>query len=71
MLTSSRSSWTRRLITSDDYAAVQVNIGDVDAASGKFTGTFKTYAISGYLRDKGESDMALTALFRDGEGRKR
>ena len=50
---------------------MQVNIGDVDAASGKFTGSFKTYAISGYLRDKGESDMALTALFRDGEGRKR
>jgi hypothetical protein len=26
-------------------------------------GTFKTFAISGYLRDKGESDMALTELF--------
>jgi len=57
-----RSSWTKRLITSDDYVAVQINVGDVDPATGKYTGTFKTFAISGYLRDKGESDMALTAL---------
>jgi small subunit ribosomal protein S21e len=53
------------LITSDDYAAVQINVGDVDPSTGKYTGTFKTFAICGYLRDKGESDMALTALFRD------
>lgn len=57
-----RSSWTKRLITSDDYSAVQINVGDVDPVTGKYTGTFKTFAISGYLRDKGESDMALTAL---------
>jgi small subunit ribosomal protein S21e len=58
-----RSSWTKRLITADDYAAVQINLGDVDAATGRYMGTFKTFAISGYLRDKGESDMALTELF--------
>jgi len=57
-----KCSWTKRLITSDDYAAVQINVGDVDAVTGKYTGTYKTYAICGYLRDKGESDMALTAM---------
>ena len=55
------------MITSDDYSAVQINVGDVDPATGKYTGTFKTFALSGYLRDKGESDMALTALFKQSQ----
>ena len=37
---------------------------------GKYTGTFKTFAICGYLRDKGESDMALTELARNADARK-
>ena len=39
------SSWTKRLITSGDKASIQVNVGDVDAATGKYTGTFKTFAL--------------------------
>ena len=61
------SSWTRRLITAQDYAAVQINIGDVDPNTGKYTGTFKTFALCGYIRDKGESDMALGALIAASE----
>ncbi len=45
-----RSSWTKRLITATDYAAVQINVGDVDPSTGKYTNTFKTFAISGYVR---------------------
>lgn len=48
----SRSSWTKRLITAKDHAAVQINIGNVDAATGRYTGEFKTFALCGYVRDK-------------------
>jgi hypothetical protein len=47
-----RSSWTKRLITAKDHAAVQINIGNVDAATGRYTGEFKTFALCGYIRDK-------------------
>ena len=30
-------------------------------------GGFDTYALCGYVRDKGEADMALTALIRANE----
>ncbi len=62
LLSPFRSSWTKRLITSDDYAAVQINIGDVDPATGKYTGSFKTFALCGYIRDKvREKEAALCA----------
>lgn len=46
------SSWTKRLITAKDHASVQINVGDVDPATGRYTGTFKTFALCGYIRDK-------------------
>lgn len=50
--TSRCSSWTKRLITAHDHAAVQINIGDVDPSTGRYLGTFKTFALCGYIRDK-------------------
>lgn len=47
---------------------MQINVGSVDA-SGKYTGEYKTFALCGYIRDKGESDMALTALVAAAEKR--
>lgn len=47
-----RSSWTHRLITAKDHASVQINVGSVDPATGRYTGEFKTYAICGYIRSK-------------------
>ena len=47
-----RSSWTKRLITAYDYAAVQINVGDVDPATGRYTQSSKPYALCGYIRDK-------------------
>lgn len=52
MLLSLGSSWTHRLITAKDHASVQINVGNVDAATGRYTGDFKTYAICGYIRSK-------------------
>lgn len=39
------------MITAYDYAAVQVNVGNV-SSDGTYTGSFKTFALCGYIRDK-------------------
>ena len=39
-----------------------MNVGTVDPETGRYTGEFKTFALCGYIRDKGEGDMALTTL---------
>ena len=31
---------------------MQINVGDVDPATGRYTGSFKTFALCGYIRDK-------------------
>jgi hypothetical protein len=46
------SSFTHRLIHSKDHAAVQISVGHVDAATGRYTGTSSTFALCGYIRDK-------------------
>ncbi|TPX68530.1 hypothetical protein SpCBS45565_g03038 [Spizellomyces sp. 'palustris'] len=56
-----KCSATGRLITAKDHAAVQLNVGDVDA-SGRLTGTFQTYALSGFVRAMGESDDSVNRL---------
>ena len=43
------SSATNRLITSKDYASVQLNIGHLDA-DGIYTGQFTTLALCGFVR---------------------
>mmetsp|Transcript_15574 Transcript_15574/g.48711 ORF Transcript_15574/g.48711 Transcript_15574/m.48711 type:complete len:82 (+) Transcript_15574:63-308(+) len=59
-----KCSWTNRLIEAQDKASVQINVGTIDANTGLYTNAYKTYALSGYVRSKGESDMALTDLVR-------
>lgn len=46
---------------------MQINLGNVDPATGRYTGEFKTFALCGYIRDKGEADMALSKLIADAE----
>ena len=53
------SSWTHRLITAKDHASVQINVGNVDPATGRYTGDFKTFAICGYIRSKVRPAAAL------------
>ena len=57
-----KCSWTNRLIGASDQASVQINVGTIDPNTGLHTGGSETYALSGYVRNKGESDMALTEL---------
>lgn len=47
-----KCSWTRRLITVHDHAAIQVNVANLDDTGKYSVGDFKTYAISGYVRAK-------------------
>ena len=46
-----KCSWTNRLITCKDHAAIQVNIGHL-GPDGTYTGNYSTFAISGYVRNK-------------------
>eukprot|EP00924_Labyrinthula_sp_SR-Ha-C_P006910 maker-scaffold_8-snap-gene-4.9-mRNA-1 protein AED:0.27 eAED:0.27 QI:96/1/1/1/0/0.5/2/726/76 len=58
-----KCSWTNRLITSQDRASVQISIAEVDPETGlAIKGKNKTVALCGYIRAKGEGDMALTKL---------
>ncbi|XP_031556943.1 40S ribosomal protein S21-like [Actinia tenebrosa] len=61
-----KCSVTNRIISAKDHASVQLNVGDIDD-SGRFTGSSKTYAFSGFLRKQGEADDALVQIaMRDG-----
>jgi len=44
--------------------AAQLNVGSIDPSTGIFVGKYETYAIAGYVRNKAESDMAMTELVR-------
>mmetsp|Transcript_1015 Transcript_1015/g.1535 ORF Transcript_1015/g.1535 Transcript_1015/m.1535 type:complete len:83 (-) Transcript_1015:40-288(-) len=57
-----KCSWTNRLITSQDKGSIQINVGHVDPKTGLYTGEFTPFALSGYIRSKGEGDLALTVL---------
>mmetsp|Transcript_11458 Transcript_11458/g.39938 ORF Transcript_11458/g.39938 Transcript_11458/m.39938 type:complete len:81 (-) Transcript_11458:145-387(-) len=63
-----KCSYTNRLIQAKDHAAVQINVGNVDPDTGKYTGDFRTFALCGYIRDKGEGDLAMTTLMELAEG---
>ena len=49
------------LIQSFDHAAVQINVGDIDA-NGVYTGTTKSFCIAGFLRNNADSDHAINRL---------
>ncbi|KAL9183564.1 hypothetical protein ACHAXT_004420 [Thalassiosira profunda] len=57
-----KCSWTNRLIRAKDHGSVQINVANVDPVTGLYTGETTAYALAGYIRDKSEGDMALTAL---------
>ncbi|KAF0490218.1 30S ribosomal protein S21e [Gigaspora margarita] len=56
-----KCSATNRLITAKDHASVQINVGEVDE-KGRFTNTYTTYALCGFIRCSGESDDSLNRL---------
>nr|XP_054772185.1 40S ribosomal protein S21-like [Lytechinus pictus] len=61
------SSESNRVIGAKDHASIQINVGEVDAVTGIYTRSFKTYAICGPIRGMGESDDSINRLAkRDG-----
>ncbi|GMI31475.1 hypothetical protein TeGR_g13794 [Tetraparma gracilis] len=60
-----KCSYTNRIITAKDHGAVQINVANVDLETGKMTGESEVYALTGYIRNKSEGDMALTTLVRE------
>lgn len=56
------SSWTNRILSANDFGSVQVVVGDIDPATGKFLKTTTTYALCGFIRGHSEGDEALTDL---------
>ncbi|CAK4078148.1 unnamed protein product [Aphanomyces euteiches] len=61
-----KCSWTNRILSAKDHASVQIAVAKVDA-NGVYTGQNDVYALAGYIRGKGEGDMALTDLVRRAE----
>mmetsp|Transcript_75013 Transcript_75013/g.200071 ORF Transcript_75013/g.200071 Transcript_75013/m.200071 type:complete len:83 (-) Transcript_75013:36-284(-) len=57
-----KCSATNRLIQAKEHAAVQINVAQVDE-QGRFTGETFTFAMSGYMRQQGEADLAFNRLF--------
>ncbi|KAJ2712731.1 40S ribosomal protein S21 [Coemansia spiralis] len=60
-----KCSATNRLIGAKDHASIQINIADVNE-KGVATGTSTTYAISGLVRSRAESDDSINRLATKG-----
>ncbi|XP_036862338.1 small ribosomal subunit protein eS21 isoform X1 [Manis javanica] len=45
-----KCSASNRIIGAKDHASIQMNVAEVDKATGRFNGQFKTYAICGAIR---------------------
>ena len=58
-----KCAWTNRLITAKDHAAVQINIGHLNA-DGVYTGAFTTLALAGNVRAWGTADTAVDLLWK-------
>ncbi len=74
-----KCSATNKLITAKDAASVQIDIAEVRHffflihsmiqvdANGKATGKKKTFALAGFIRQRGEADACLNRLFKDND----
>lgn len=57
-----KCSASNRIIHAKDHASIQLDIVDVDPATGLMLDTCKTYALCGEIRRMGESDDCITRL---------
>ncbi|XP_071453046.1 small ribosomal subunit protein eS21 [Hetaerina americana] len=57
-----KCSASNRIIHAKDHASIQINIADVDPATGRMNETYKMYAICGAIRRMGESDDCIVRL---------
>ncbi|KAK9797454.1 hypothetical protein WJX73_009844 [Symbiochloris irregularis] len=58
-----KCSWTNKLITAKDHAAVQINVGHLDD-DGVYNKQFTTFALAGKVRGEGVTDSALDKLWQ-------
>merc|ERR1712196_370909 len=56
-----KCSATNRLIAAKEHGSVQLNFAQVDE-QGIYNGEFYTFAIAGFIRNRGESDACLNRL---------
>jgi small subunit ribosomal protein S21e len=45
-----KCSWTNRLLAANDFGAVQINLANIDPATGVYNKTYTTFGLSGYIR---------------------
>ena len=57
-----KCSWTNRIIGCKDHSSIQINIAHLDE-NGVVTSGATTFALSGEVREKGESDSVLDILW--------
>merc|ERR1712224_815440 len=59
-----KCSATNRLIPAKEHGSVQLNVGQVNE-TGRYTGEFYTFALAGFIRQRGESDACLNRLMHE------
>ncbi|KAK8441632.1 40S ribosomal protein S21 [Candidozyma auris] len=57
-----KCSASNRIIKAKDHASVQINIANVDEEGRAIPGDNVTYALSGYIRARGEGDDSINRL---------
>jgi hypothetical protein len=57
-----KCSATNRIIKADDHSSVQINIANVDENGRAIAGSNTTYALSGFVRGRGEADDSINRL---------
>lgn len=57
-----KCSATNRIIKAKDHASVQLSIANVDENGHAIAGSNTTYALSGYVRARGEADDSINRL---------
>ncbi|XP_067003890.1 small ribosomal subunit protein eS21 [Anabrus simplex] len=62
-----KCSASNRIIHAKDHASIQLNIAEVDPATGRMTENTKIYAICGAIRRMGESDDCINRLAKKEE----
>ena len=45
-----KCSWTNRILAANDFGAVQINVAQIDPATGVYTKQYDTYALCGFIR---------------------
>mmetsp|Transcript_26132 Transcript_26132/g.34335 ORF Transcript_26132/g.34335 Transcript_26132/m.34335 type:complete len:82 (+) Transcript_26132:90-335(+) len=63
-----KCSWTNRLIEAKDHSSIQINVGKIDPTTGLYVNEYDVFALTGYIRGKGEGDHALTELVKQKDG---